>query len=200
VSPLNFVLQFPINSTENILRALKELKKLPDNLEVDFKDQAPEESLLKFNESIESIKSIVSDRFPSINPNEFIDFLISSSIKSNNLDFNELIETFKSLNLLDESPEYKEGYSEIIATITVVDPSASTKVNKRSFFDIFNTAIFPIAVFLLTQYQTTQTTDQLNRMEHLLEQHIQQHNELQKVDDNPYIIEIRNDISPGTRT
>lgn len=191
------ILQVPIDSIENVLKAIYLLENTPDNLELDFKDQLSEAEIKEFNQSIESIKTIVSEKFPSINPNEFVNFLISSSIRSNKLNFNNLIKTFNSFNLPEKPKEYKQNSSIMGFEITAAEPP---KVNKRSFYQILTKSIFPIAAFLLTQHQTMQTTEQLNRIEHLFEQHIQHHNEQQKVDDNPYIIEIRKDISPGTRT
>ena len=200
MSPITFSLQGPISKIM-ILSVVKDLEKFSNNLEVNFNDQAPEESLLKLNESIESMKTIISERFPSINQNEFINFLISSPIKSDRLDFNNLIETFKLFNLLDESPTHKVDHSEIEVSITVSEPSASEIVNKESYFNLFITIVFPILTFLISQYQVAETTEQLNRMENLIEQHIEQLNEQQKVEKgNPYIIEIQSDISPGTRT
>lgn len=190
-------LQTPLNSIFSIHQAVKNLEKHSNNLEIDFNNQASEETLLKFNQSIESIKATISERFPSVNPDDFINFLISSSINSKKLDLNNLIELFKLLDSTGGST-YKVGHSDLTASITVSEPSStSEKVDKESYFNFFITIVFPILTFLIAQFQVVQTTDQLNRIENQLDQHIEQEKEKEN---NPYIIEIQNDISPGTRT
>lgn len=196
------ILQVPIDSIENVLKAIYLLENIPKNLELDFKDQLSEAEIIELNQSIELVKTIVSEKFPSINPDEFVNFLISSSIKSNKMNFNNLIKTFNSLYSPEKPKEYKQDFAFMGFEVTAAEP---LKVNKQSFYKIL-IKTFQIAAFLLAQYQAMQTTEQNNliieqnnRIENLLQQHIIECNE-HEVEKNPYIIEIQKDISPGSRT
>lgn len=203
---LNILLdsKFQPNTIEEIQQKIKELAEKFDKQKVNFNFDyhLPPETISRFIESSNKLKTTLNELFPSLDADRFIKFVISSPLKSNQLDFKTLLKLF---NLLGDFSSLKYSHSDLAASITIRQPSAQKEpINKERYLKFIN-VVFQIFIFLLSQYQNMQTTEQLNRIETKLNrieskinEYIEQHNESEDV--QKIIIELPNDFSGGTRS
>lgn len=142
---------------ENVQQYINNLRNA--ELLFDINCHIPEGTLEKYKQSMEliqNIKFIISEGFPSINPDKFIEFLITSPINSNKLDFSNLIKLF---NLFNYQPSYKSGYSEIDVFITVVEPQKTIDIGK--YLNIIMN-LFTIFTFIYGEYKDFQSEERIN--------------------------------------
>ncbi|HZH61500.1 MAG TPA: hypothetical protein VEY70_18415 [Metabacillus sp.] len=186
-----------LNTKEEIQQKIKEIVEKFDKLEVNFNfsQHLSLETISKFIESRNKLKTTLNKLYPSLDADKFIDFVVSSPLRSNHLDFKTLLNLF---NLFEDFSSLKYIHSDLNASITVRQSLTQEEtINKEWYLKFIINVVFPIFAFLLTQYQNMQTTEQLNRIESKINKYIEQQNELEDV--QKIIIELPNDFSGGTR-
>lgn len=207
----NLGIKYPI-TPEDTKRSIEELKKASLS-ELGIKHSIPEGTMQRFVGSREKLKATLAEVAPNIDPDKFIKFLITSPFKIDRLNFETIVKLISVLESHLPVKNVKEAYSDMEALITVNQPQESEiEIDSYKYLQFIMNVVFPIILTLLTQYQTYQTTVQLNRMEaqqqqhteqlnsieDLLEQYIEQHQEEQIVEPD-FIIEL-DGYDNGTRT
>jgi hypothetical protein len=185
---------FQPTTKEEIQQKINELAEKLNKQKVNFDFQIPPGTISKFIESRKKLKTTLNLLFPSLDADKFIDFVITSPIRANKFEF----ETLK--NLFDFFQGHSSNYTvPYFEPITKSQPHIQKElINDVSYLELFMIYIFPILTFLLGQYQTNQTTEQLNRIENKIDQYIEQHNKLEN--NQELIIELPNDPSAGPRS
>lgn len=147
---------------ENIEQYISNLKNA--NLELNFNYQLPEGTLERFKDYIKlinNLKIIISEGFPSINPDEFIKFLFTSPITSNKLDFTTLIKLY---NLINDQSAYKVSHDDLYSEITVNGKTESINIEK--YLKLFKEYVYPVISSVLISYCfSISSTEQMNRIE-----------------------------------
>jgi hypothetical protein len=182
---------FQPTTKEEIQQKINELAEKLNKQKVNLDVQLPPGTLSKFIESRKKLKTTLNLLFPSLDADKFIDFVITSPIKAHVFEFETLINLFNFFQ--GTASNYIRPDFELI---TNSQPHIQKEqINGVSYLEIFLIYIFPILQFLLGQYQTHQTTEQLNRIENKIDQYIEQQNKLEN--NQKLIIELPNDFSAG---
>lgn len=169
-----------------------------------YASQRFEESRKRFIESREKLRVALTEVAPDVNGEKFINTLITSPIKINQLNFNSIVNLIINL----ETTAVKKGNADIKSLIVVSQPQEEVAIDSGKFLEIFS-LIFTVVFTIINQFQTYQTNLQLNRMEDQLqhqseqiesifEQYIEEHQE--KNVEIPDFINELNGYDYGTRT
>lgn len=192
-------IKFQPETNRDIQQVIKDISTKLDAQEINYNYRLQSGILTDFNESKTKFKNTLLELFPTLDADKFIKFVISSPLKSGQLDFKALFNLFNSIEGLahnqSTSPLSDSGVTDQIP------PSKEETIEKVSYHNFLLNTVFPIFVFLFTQFQQIESSEQLNRIENRLNEFIEQHEQCEVLDDEREImIEIPIDASGGTRT
>lgn len=162
----------------------------------DVKFDLPTEKIKTFIETRNNLQHKVSELFPSVDAERFINYVTYAPLKGDYLDMSTLIKLFFNLEVLSTM---QTGQADLPTSITVAEPEVRQEpLTKKSYVNLIM-EVFTVVTFAISQFQNVQTTEQLNRIEDKIIQLIEQQDEVEYEQD--YILELpEDDISPGIRT
>ncbi|RHW38207.1 hypothetical protein D1B33_04780 [Lysinibacillus yapensis] len=183
----------PPKTKEELQKVITILKGKSLYLNLNAQYNVPEGTITNYIESRNRLKNTLEEKFPDVDADKFIKFVITSPLKSPQLDFSKVFDMFM---MMEHYPENNRGNSDIKASLTVNEPP--TTIDKKNYLLIFMTFIFPVLELLLSQFQNYQDGQEIERLQNLIEHQIEEdmeYNENQEI-----IIEIENYNTGGIRT
>ncbi|KAB2337636.1 hypothetical protein F7731_08555 [Cytobacillus depressus] len=188
--------EFYPKTTEEINRKIKELEEKVNTLKL--KIDIPEDyskTISKFASVHQKSKAQLNKLYPELDADKFLKVMISTPILTSQLDLQIIM---KLISLYNQSRPIQYGESNISATLTVAEHRPNYEqesISIENYIKLFFNQILPIIFFIISQYQSNATTEQLNHMQNQLNQIIEEY-EGNKIDEK-YEINLPDDFSGG---